>query len=33
MRKLAFTIGMAFMALSQINAQSFKETFDANSLE
>ena len=33
MRKFVFTIGMAFITLSQINAQSFKETFDANSLE
>ena len=33
MRKLVFTIGMAFITLSQMNAQSFKETFDANSLE
>ena len=33
MKKLVFTIGMAFITFSQINAQSFKETFDANSLE
>lgn len=33
MKKLVFTIGMAFISLSQINAQNFKETFDANSLE
>lgn len=33
MKKLVFTIGMAFMMLTQTNAQSFKETFDANSLE
>ena len=33
MKKLVFTIGMAFMTLIQTNAQSFKETFDANSLE
>lgn len=33
MKKLVFTIGMAFITFFQINAQSFKETFDANSLE
>lgn len=33
MKKLVFTIGMAFIVLAQTNAQSFKETFDANSLE
>ena len=33
MRKLVFTAGMAFFLLTQTNAQNFKETFDANSLE
>lgn len=33
MRKFTFIIGMAFIALNQMNAQSFKETFDSNSLE
>ena len=33
MRKLVFTVGMAFILLNQTNAQNFKETFDANSLE
>ena len=33
MKKLVFTVGMAFFLLAQTNAQNFKETFDANSLE
>lgn len=33
MKKFIFTVGMAFIVLTQTNAQSFKETFDANSLE
>lgn len=33
MKKLVFTVGMAFILLNQTNAQNFKETFDANSLE
>ncbi len=33
MKKLVFTVGMAFILLTQTNAQNFKETFDANSLE
>ena len=33
MKKLVFTVGMAFFLLAQTNAQNFKETFDANSHE